>query len=104
MSVKCRRSTHGLGGIVDEDVERALGAIEVAREDLDARRVPEIEPVDLEAISDQALGAEKHFRPLPELRALESSRSSLILSVVTSLLFSAVLLAFASRRMARIDY
>jgi ABC-type transport system involved in multi-copper enzyme maturation permease subunit len=61
-------------------------------------------PVDLEAVSQQALGAEKHFRPMPELRALESNRSSLALSVVTSLLFSAILLGAAGRRMAKIDY
>ena len=43
-------------------------------------------PVDLEAVSRQALRTEQHFRPLPELKALESDRSSLVLSVLTSLL------------------
>ena len=61
-------------------------------------------PVDLDAISHEALGAEQHFRPLPELKALESGRSSLILSVLTSILFSAAVLAAAGRRLARVDY
>ncbi len=61
-------------------------------------------PVDLEAVSQQAVNAEAHFRPLPEVKALESGRSSLPLSVLTSLLFSAVLLAAAGRRLARTDY
>jgi ABC-type transport system involved in multi-copper enzyme maturation permease subunit len=61
-------------------------------------------PVDLEAVSQQAVEAEQHFRPLPEMRALESGRSSLVLSVLTSLLFSAALLAAASRRLAKMDY
>ena len=61
-------------------------------------------PVDLEAVSQQALGAEKHFRPLPEMKALESGRSSLALSVLTSVLFSAVLLTAAGRRLAKVDY
>ena len=52
----------------------------------------------------EALGAEKDFRPLPELKALESDRSSLLLSVLTSLLFSAAVLAAAGRRLARVDY
>jgi ABC-type transport system involved in multi-copper enzyme maturation permease subunit len=42
-------------------------------------------PVDLEAVSRQALRTEQHFRPLPELKALESDRSSLAHSVLTSL-------------------
>jgi hypothetical protein len=41
---------------------------------------------------------------LPELKALESDRSSLVLSALTSLLFSAALLGFAARRMAKVDY
>jgi ABC-type transport system involved in multi-copper enzyme maturation permease subunit len=61
-------------------------------------------PADLEAVSRQALHTEKHFRPLPELKALESDRSSLVLSALTSLLFSAALLGFAARRMAKVDY
>ena len=61
-------------------------------------------PVDLDAVAHEAVGAEKHFRPLPELKALESGRSSLLLSVLTSLLFSAALLAVAGRRLARVDY
>jgi ABC-type transport system involved in multi-copper enzyme maturation permease subunit len=61
-------------------------------------------PVDLEAVSRQSLRTEQHFSPLPELKALESDRSSLVLSVLTSLLFSAALLGIAARRMARIDY
>ncbi len=61
-------------------------------------------PVDLEAVSRQALHTEQHFRPMPELRALESDRSSLVLSVLTSLLFSAALVGAAAGRMAKIDY
>jgi hypothetical protein len=61
-------------------------------------------PVDLETLSRQALRTEQHFRPLPELKALESDRSSLALSVLTSLLFSAALLGVAARRMATVDY
>ncbi len=61
-------------------------------------------PVDLDAVSQQAVGAEKDFRPLPELRALETGRSSLLLSVLTSLLFSAAVLGAASRRLAKTDY
>jgi ABC-type transport system involved in multi-copper enzyme maturation permease subunit len=61
-------------------------------------------PVDLEAVCDEALGTEKHFRPLPELRVLDSGRSSLVLSMLTSLLSSAALLAAACRRVAKYDY
>ncbi|HVS37378.1 MAG TPA: ABC transporter permease subunit, partial [Gemmataceae bacterium] len=61
-------------------------------------------PVDLETASQEALEAEKHFRPLPEVKALESNRSSLVLSVLTSLLFSAALLALAGRRLTKVDY
>ena len=61
-------------------------------------------PVDLEAVSREALRTEQHFRPMPELKALESGRSSLVLSVLTSLLFSAAVIGVAARRMARMDY
>ena len=61
-------------------------------------------PVDLEAVSREALQTEQHFRPMPELKALESSRSSLVLSVLTSLLFSTAVIGVAARRMARMDY
>jgi hypothetical protein len=43
--VEPRRATHGLCGVVDQDVEARLGVEEVAREDLDAGRVAQIEPV-----------------------------------------------------------
>ena len=61
-------------------------------------------PVDLEAVAHQALQADKDFRPLPELKALETGRSSLLLSVLTSLLFCAALLAAAARRLEKVDY
>ena len=61
-------------------------------------------PVDLERLSQETLRSDTHFRPLPEVRALESNGSSLALSVLTSLLFSAALLAAAAVRLARTDY
>jgi hypothetical protein len=61
-------------------------------------------PVDLEAAAHEAVDAGRDFRPLPELKGLENGRSSLLLSVLTSLVFSAAVLAAAARRMARLDY
>ena len=61
-------------------------------------------PVDLERISQETLRTDRHFRPLPEVRALESNRSNLALSVLTSLLFSAALLTAAAARLAKMDY
>ena len=61
-------------------------------------------PVDLERVSQETLQSDAHFRPLPEVRALESNGSSLALSVLTSLLFGAALLTAAAARLARTDY
>ena len=61
-------------------------------------------PVDLERISQETLRSDRHFRPLPEVKALDSGGSNLFLSMITSLLFAAALLAFAAVRLARMDY
>ena len=61
-------------------------------------------PVDLERISQEALRSDRHFRPLPEVKALEATGSNLALSALTSLLFGAALLAAAAVRLARTDY
>ncbi len=61
-------------------------------------------PVDLERLSQDTLRSDRHFRPLPEVKALESKSSNLALSVLTSLLFAAALLAAAGLRLAKMDY
>jgi ABC-type transport system involved in multi-copper enzyme maturation permease subunit len=62
-------------------------------------------PVDMADSLQQALQTEKHFRPLPELHAIQGTdASNPILSALTSLLFSAALLGLAGRRLATTDY
>ena len=48
--IEGRRPAHRLAGVVDQDVEAAEAPFEVPREDLDRRRVAQVEPVDLEAV------------------------------------------------------
>ena len=61
-------------------------------------------PVDLEAISHEALGAETALPPLAGAESAGIRPLQPLLSVLTSLLFSAAVLAAAGRRLARIDY
>ncbi len=51
MTVELGRPAHGLAGVVDDEVEAIAGRVEVLAEGLDARRVPQVEPEDLEPIS-----------------------------------------------------
>ena len=49
--VKAGRPPHGLRGVVREDVEPPEPRFQVAREQLDARRVAQVEAVELEALA-----------------------------------------------------
>ena len=52
--VEVRRPSHRLARVVDDEVETIAGGDQVAAERFDARRVPQIEPEDLEAIAPVA--------------------------------------------------
>ena len=52
--VELRRPPHGLAGVVDDEVEPVARGEQVAAERLDARRVPQIEPEDLEPVAPVA--------------------------------------------------
>ena len=48
--IEAGRTAHGLAGVVHDDVEPRERVLDIAREDLDARRVAQIEAVDVEAV------------------------------------------------------
>src|SRR5439155_6388927 len=48
------RAADGLAGVVDDEVEPVAGREQLVAEGLDARRVPEVEPEDLEPVSPAA--------------------------------------------------
>jgi hypothetical protein len=48
--VETRRTTHGLAGVVDDEVEARKRVVDEAREDLDARRMAQIEAVDVQPV------------------------------------------------------
>jgi hypothetical protein len=49
--VELRRAAHRLAGVVDDEVEPLVRRPKMLAEALDARRVPQVEPEDLEAIA-----------------------------------------------------
>ncbi len=49
--VEVRRPAHGLAGVVDDEVEPVARLVQVPAERLDARRVPQVEAVDLEPLA-----------------------------------------------------
>ena len=49
--VELGRPPHGLAGVVDDEVEPVAGAEQLPAERLDARRVAQVEPEDLEAVA-----------------------------------------------------
>ncbi len=51
VAVELGRPPHRLARVVDDEVEPVAGRAEVSAERLDARRVPEVEPEDLEAVA-----------------------------------------------------
>ena len=51
MLVEVRRAAHGLAGVVDDEVEPVAGRQQVPAERLDARRVAQVEPEDLEPVA-----------------------------------------------------
>ena len=59
---RTRRPAHGLRRVVDQDVERGLRLSQVAREDLDARRVAQVEPVDLQPVAPLSKSASRAKR------------------------------------------
>ena len=63
VAIELRRPPHGLAGVVDDEVEPVVRRQQVMAEGLDARRVPQIEPEDLEPIA-----------PLGEVRFLRVAR------------------------------
>ena len=63
MAIELGRPAHGLARVVDDEVEAVARLVQVLAEGLDARRVPQVEPEDLEAIA-----------PLREVRLLRVAR------------------------------
>jgi hypothetical protein len=49
--VELGRPAHGLAGVVDDEVEPLARREQVAAERLDARRVAQVEPEDLEPVA-----------------------------------------------------
>jgi ABC-type transport system involved in multi-copper enzyme maturation permease subunit len=62
-------------------------------------------PADLNLVLDEVLDGGKHFQGPPELRTVQKNRAfAPMLSFLTSLLFTAAVLAVAGRRFGTLDY
>jgi ABC-type transport system involved in multi-copper enzyme maturation permease subunit len=62
-------------------------------------------PADLNLVLDEVLDGGKHFQGPPELRAVQKNRAfEPVLSLLTSLLFTAAVLAVAGRRFGSLEY
>ena len=48
--IETRRATHGLAGVVDYEVESLKRVLDVAGKDLDARRMPQVEAMNVKAV------------------------------------------------------
>ena len=64
VAIELRRPPHGLAGVVDDEVEPLARRAQVLAERLDARRVAQIEPEDLEPVApDVEVGLPRRSAP-----------------------------------------